>query len=70
MNTEQAREVARQYAGGYVPAITAFSVGARVSYESFVSQLDIVSAEYGFEAYEDVRALEAWAGSTTDKVWR
>lgn len=70
ITTAEARSIAASYADGPCPAITAFSRGAQVSYESFMAQLDMLAAEYGFEAHEDVRTLAGWAGDTTDLVWR
>lgn len=70
VTTSEARAIAAGYADGPCPAITAFSHGSHVSYESFMAQLDMLSAEYGFEAHEDVRTLADWARQTTDLVWR
>ncbi len=70
MDTKQARELAAQYAGDYVPDIRAFALGARVSYESFVAQLDIVASEYGFDSFDDVESLRDYAGETLDAVWK
>ena len=70
ISAARARAIAAGYADGPCPAITAFSHGAQVSYESFMAQLDMLSAECGFEAHEDVRTLADWAGQTTDLVWR
>lgn len=70
ISTAGARAIAADYANGPCPAITAFSRGARVSYEDFMEQLGVLSAEYGFESLVDVQALAEWAGETTDPVWR
>jgi len=35
-----------------------------------MAQLDMLSAEYGFDAHKDVATLSGWAGQTTDLVWR
>ena len=70
ISTTDARAIAAGYADGPCPAITAFAAGARVSYEDFVAQLDMLSAEYGFESHDDVRSLADWAGETADPVWR
>lgn len=70
LSTKDARAVAAAYADGPCPAITAFAAGAQVSYEDFMSQLDMVASEYGFEAHDDVKALAEWAGETVDRVWR
>ena len=70
ITTEDARAVASGYVDGPCPAITAFAGGAKVSYEDFMAQLDVLAAEYGFESYQDVRDLTAWAGETEDPVWR
>jgi len=70
LTTKDARAVAASYADGPCPAITAFAAGAQVSYEDFMSQLDMLAAEYGFEAHQDVKELAEWAGETTDRVWR
>lgn len=70
ISTEEARLVAGGYADGPCPAINAFAAGRKVSYEDFVAQLDMLAAEYGFEANQDVRDLREWAGETEDPVWR
>ena len=70
ISTREARAIAAAYADGPCPAIAAFAAGARVSYEDFTAQIGVLASEYGFEAYEDVRRLEEWAGSTEDPVWR
>lgn len=70
ISTADARTVAASYADGPCPTITAFAAGAQVSYEDFMSQLDMLASEYGFEAHDDVKALAEWAGSTEDRVWR
>lgn len=70
LTTKDARAVAASYADGPCPAITAFAAGAQVSYEDFMSQLDMIASEYGFEAHDDVKELAEWAGSTEDRVWR
>lgn len=70
ISTNDARAIAANYAQGPCPAITAFAAGARVSYEDFVAQLDMLGSEYGFEAYDDIKALTEWAGETEDPVWR
>ena len=70
ISTTDARAVAASYADGPCPAITAFAAGAQVSYEDFMSQLDMIASEYGFEAHDDVKELAEWAGSTEDRVWR
>lgn len=70
ITTAEARTLAANYAQGPCPAITAFAGGARVSYEDFMGQLDMLSSEYGFEAHDDVSALSEWAGETEDPVWR
>jgi hypothetical protein len=30
----------------------------------------MLGSEYGFEAYDDIKALTEWAGETEDPVWR
>jgi hypothetical protein len=67
ITTKQARELAAQYPVGQ--RMREFAAGKPVSYEGFLAELDMVSSEYSFEAFDDVRALQEWAEVTEDPVW-
>lgn len=82
MTPAEARAVAAKYPeidGGWCQVgepeklgteVAQFAAGYRVRYERFMSDLDLLSAEYGFEAHQDIALLRRWAADTDADVWR
>ena len=68
MDTQQARRIAVWYES--LPELRRFAGGSRVSYESFMQQVAMITTEYGFECALDALLLVDWADSTTDNVWK
>lgn len=73
MNTRDARALAAQYQspGAIGHVFASFASGRAVSYERFVSDVEMTRMEIGFECYADMGTLEIWAANTDDSsVWR
>lgn len=72
MTLEEARKTAAAYpeTSGIGGAVAAFAEGHRVSYERFMSDLDMLATEYGFDSHDDIAALRQFAGDTAADIWR
>lgn len=71
LTTQRARELLGNHLTESLPApsLRAFIAGNQVSYERFNAELDMLFTEAGFDAYEDLKAVQAFAGDTADAVW-
>lgn len=71
LTTERARELLGNHLTDSLPSpsLRAFIAGNRVSYERFTAELDMLFTEAGFDAYDDLKAVQAYAGDTSDSVW-
>lgn len=68
LSTADARILAGRYAL-MSDAFSAFSRGVPVSWERFRAHCDFVYSQVGFDALDDMRALESYANETDDDVW-
>lgn len=71
LTTQRARELLGNHLADGLPSpsLRAFIAGNRVSYERFLAELEMLFTEAGFDAYDDLKAVQAYAGDTTDPVW-
>lgn len=71
ITTAQARELINSHLPENLPApsLRAFTSGRRVSYERFNAELDMLFSEAGFDAYDDLKTVQAYAENTSDPVW-
>lgn len=64
-----ARSIAQNYAIDHAKSLQRFADGVKCSYERFLSDLDLVDSEIGFDAHDDTRRLRVWAMDTVLPLW-
>lgn len=72
MTLDEARKLAADYpeTSGIGRDVAAFAAGNQVSYERFMSDLDMLATEYGFDSHSDIASLRQFAGDTDADIWR